>query len=179
MNKNNCSLDKWGSISWYSLEVVWEKYGLSVFIFKGGTKHIILWTCPTWYLSQEMIPWEAQFSWTPHLPIREQWAQQCHDSCEGYCVAKGTQCALFCYESKLNLKHRITRQESGPWARTCPGQQAAAVYGGGWLPSALRVLWGSWVAVAFLAFGCGPRVSGNTRGSTELSRWARNISSWF
>ena len=49
----------------------------------------------------------------------------------------------------------------------------------GWLPSALRALWGSWVAVASLAFGCGPRASGNTRGSTEPSRWARNTSSWF
>ena len=61
----------------------------------------------------------------------------------------------------------------------CHGQQTAAVYGGWWLPSGLRGRWAFGATVVFLAFGCGPRVSGNKRRSTEPSRWAWNISSWF
>lgn len=99
-------------------------------------------------------------------------------SCEGHCVASGTQRILFCYGAKLDLK--CTEEHLLEWLLGLAEGTSAGCSGRWWrLPPGLRALWGSGATVASLAFGRGPRVPGRRRGSTEPARWAQNTSSWL
>lgn len=83
----------------------------------------------------------------------------------------------FCFQPKLGPKNL---SEVVPGAITWESQSVGCcIPWCGVTSFRLRILWGFWATVAFLAFGCGRCGSGNRRGSTEPSQWAQSISSWI
>lgn len=89
-----------------------------------------------------------------------------HPSCEGHCVASGTQRILFCYDATLDVKCRVTPPGAVPGLAEGSQQAAAGCGGGGSLRDlerfgVLEQLWLPWPS------GVGPEGPG--AGEAALS----------